>query len=71
MKLSHKVKEKVDKLFRLIDVDDSKTINRDRTFKFWPSNFAKINSRVLFDQFDENNDGSIHMKNGLILANGL
>ena len=54
-----RVKEKVDKLFRLIDVDDSKTIDRDETLKFWSSGFAKINSGVLFDQVDKNNDGSI------------
>ena len=57
--LPPKLKEKVDKLFRLIDIDDSKTIDRDETLKFWSSNFAKINSGVLFDQVDKNNDGSI------------
>ena len=57
--LPPRLKEKVDKLFRLIDIDDSKTIDRDETLKFWSSNFAKINSSVLFDQVDENNDGSI------------
>ena len=57
--LPTRLKEKVDKLFRLIDIDDSKTIDRDETLKFWSSNFAKINSSVLFDQVDENNDGSI------------
>ena len=57
--LPPKLKEKVDALFRLIDIDDSKTIDRDETLKFWSSNFAKINSGVLFDQVDKNNDGSI------------
>ena len=57
--LPPKLKEKVDKLFKLIDIDDSKTIDRDETLKFWSSNFAKINSSVLFDQVDKNNDGSI------------
>ena len=57
--LPPRLTEKVDKLFRLIDIDDSKTIDRDETLKFWSSNFAKINSSVLFDQVDENNDGSI------------
>ena len=49
----------MDKLFKLIDIDDSKTIDRDETLKFWSSNFAKINSTVLFDQVDTNGDGSI------------
>ena len=51
--------EKVDTLFKKIDIDDSKTIDREETLKFWSSNFAKINSAVLFDQVDTNNDGSI------------
>ena len=49
----------MDKLFKLIDIDDSKTIDREETLKFWSSNFAKINSTVLFDQVDTNGDGSI------------
>ena len=57
--LPTKLKEKVDTLFRLIDIDNSKTIDKDETLKFWSSNFAKINSCVLFDQVDKNNDGSI------------
>ena len=57
--LPPKLFEKVDKLFKLIDLDDSKTIDKDETLKFWSSNFAKINSTVLFDQVDTNGDGSI------------
>ena len=43
----------------MIDVDDSKTIDREETLKFWSKGFGKLNSRVLFDQVDKNNDGSI------------
>ena len=57
--LPPKLFEKVDQLFKLIDIDDSKTIDREETLKFWSSNFAKINSTVLFDQVDTNGDGSI------------
>ena len=57
--LPPKLFEKVDQLFKLIDIDDSKTIDRDETLKFWSSNFAKINSTVLFDQVDTNGDGEI------------
>ena len=57
--LPPKLHEKVETLFKMIDIDDSKTIDRDETLKFWSSNFAKINSSVLFDQVDKNNDGSI------------
>ena len=53
------MKEKVLKLFYLIDVDGSNTIDRDETLKFWSKNFPKINSNELFEQVDKNNDGSI------------
>ena len=57
--LPPKLFEKVDQLFKLIDIDDSKTIDREETLKFWSANFAKINSTVLFDQVDTNGDGEI------------
>ena len=57
--LPPKLFEKVDQLFKLIDIDDSKTIDREETLRFWSSNFAKINSTVLFDQVDTNGDGEI------------
>jgi Ca2+-binding EF-hand superfamily protein len=49
------------KLFQMIDVDGSKTIDRDETLKFWSKNFPKLNSNELFDQVDKNNDGSIQL----------
>ena len=63
--LPPKLQEKVETLFKLIDIDNSKTIDRDETLKFWSSNFAKINSSVLFDQVDKNNDGSIQYEEWL------
>ena len=60
--LPPKLQEKVEMLFRKIDLDDSKTIDRDETLKFWSSNFAKINSNILFEQVDKNNDGSIQFE---------
>ena len=57
-----KLEEKVTKLFKLIDVDDSKTIDREETLKFWSKGFAKINSGVLFEQVDKNNDGTIQFE---------
>ena len=45
-----RLEEKVRKLFSMIDVDDSKTIDREETLKFWSKGFAKINSKVLFEQ---------------------
>lgn len=49
------------KLFQLIDVDGSKTIDREETLKFWSQNFPKLNSNELFNQVDKNNDGSIQL----------
>ena len=57
-----KLEEKVTKLFKMIDVDDSKTIDREETLKFWSKGFAKINSGVLFEQVDKNNDGAIQLE---------
>lgn len=53
------LKEKVLKLFRLIDVDGSKTIDFQETMKFWGNNFAKINSQELFQSVDKDNNGAI------------
>ena len=61
IQLPSKVKEKVLKLFKLIDTDGSKTIDREETLKFWSRNFPKLNSNELFDQVDKNNDGSIQL----------
>ena len=62
IQLPSKVKEKVLKLFKLIDTDGSKTIDREETLKFWSRNFPKLNSNELFDQVDKNNDGSIQLE---------
>jgi Ca2+-binding EF-hand superfamily protein len=43
----------------MIDVDGSKTIDKEETLKFWSKNFPKLNSNELFDQVDKNGDGSI------------
>ena len=49
----------------MIDVDDSKTIDREETLKFQSKGFAKINSKVLFEQVDKNNDGAIQLEEWL------
>ena len=60
-----KLEEKVRQLFSLIDIDDSKTIDREETLKFWSKGFAKINSTCLFEQVDKNNDGTIQLEEWL------
>lgn len=53
------LKNKVLQLFRLIDVDGSKTIDYQETVKFWGKNFAVLNSKELFQSVDKDNNGSI------------
>ena len=65
LQMPPKLEEKVIKLFSLIDVDDSKTIDREETLKFWSKGFAKLNSTVLFEQVDKNNDGTIQFEEWL------
>ena len=60
-----RLEEKVRKLFSMIDIDNSKAIDREETLKFWSKGFSKINSKVLFDQVDKNNDGSIQLEEWL------
>ena len=55
------LKKKVLKLFSLIDVDGSKTIDKEETLKFWSTSFAKLNTNELFESVDKNNDGSIQL----------
>ena len=57
--LSPKLKEKVINIFRLMDVDGSKTIDLEETIKFWSKNFARINSSEMFAAVDKNHDGTI------------
>jgi Ca2+-binding EF-hand superfamily protein len=53
------LKEKSLELFRKIDVDGSKSIDREETLKFWGTKFAQLNANELFSSVDKNNDGSI------------
>jgi hypothetical protein len=43
----------------MMDVDGSKSIDREEALKFWNKGFAKLSSNELFSQVDKNNDGSI------------
>ena len=53
------IEDKVLKLFRLIDTDGSKTIDRAETLKYWSKNFAKLNTNELFTNVDKNDDNDI------------
>ena len=58
--LSANLQEKVLQIFRDIDIDNSKTIDKEETIKWWNHNFARINTNALFDTVDINNDGEIN-----------
>lgn len=53
------LRSKVLQLFRLIDVDGSKTIDYQEVLKFWGNNFAIINAQELFQSVDKDNSGTI------------
>lgn len=54
-----KLKDKCLQLFRLIDTDGSKSIDKQETLKFWGNNFAIINARELFQAVDKDDSGTI------------
>lgn len=67
-KLSPDLRERLLTVFRKIDVDDSKTIDKEETLKYWydfassrKSNFAKINTDELFKEVDADNSGTIEV----------
>ncbi len=62
IQLPEDVLKKALKLFSLIDIDGSKTIDKEETLKFWSSSFARLNSNELFSQVDKNNDGTIQLE---------
>ena len=54
--LTPSIAEKVKKIFDMIDVDKSNTIEKSECMKFWKSNFAKANTEALFENVDKNGD---------------
>ncbi len=57
--LSEVVRAKVLAIFREVDVDGSKTIDKEETERWWATNFAKINTMAMFEAVDIDNDGAI------------
>jgi len=57
--LSTEVQNKALEIFRMMDKDGSKTIDKDETLKFWKSNFAKLNTEALFKAVDADGNGRI------------
>lgn len=60
--LSPRVKKLVVDIFREIDTDGSKCIDMHETLKFWHDNFAKINTRAIFEAVDIDKNEKIDEK---------
>jgi Ca2+-binding EF-hand superfamily protein len=70
--LSDELYRRVHEIFSKIDVDGSKTIDKEETLKYWyphpapitknrKSNFAKLNTEALFNAVDKDGNGSIDL----------
>ncbi|EDK31285.1 EF-hand protein (macronuclear) [Tetrahymena thermophila SB210] len=57
--LSPELANKIMGVFRKIDTDGSKCIDKEETLKFWKSNYAKVNTDELFKAVDVDNSGTI------------
>ena len=55
------MEEKVLAIFKKIDTDGSKVIERSEAIAYWKGKFAAINAEALFSSVDRNNDGSIQL----------
>ena len=54
--------EKAKKIFEMIDIDKSNTIEKSECMKFWQSNFAKANTDALFENVDKNGDDQLQFE---------
>ncbi len=59
LKLPKDIEAKVIKLFKRIDLDNNKTIDRLETLKFWEKAFPTLNTNELFRNVEKNDDNDI------------
>ncbi|CAD8209501.1 unnamed protein product (macronuclear) [Paramecium tetraurelia] len=57
--LSPQLRQKALEIFKKIDVNNSGSIDKDETQKFWKTNFAKVNTQALFNAVDFDKSGQI------------
>ncbi|CAD8128148.1 unnamed protein product [Paramecium sonneborni] len=57
--LSPQLRQKALEIFQKIDVNNSGSIDKDETQKFWKTNFAKVNTHALFNAVDFDKSGQI------------
>ncbi|CAK90968.1 unnamed protein product (macronuclear) [Paramecium tetraurelia] len=57
--LSPQLRQKALEIFKKIDVNNSGSIDKDETQKFWKANFAKVNTQALFNAVDFDKSGQI------------
>ena len=62
MQLSPKLEGKAIAIFRKMDTDDSREIDRKEALSYWKGKFAAINAEAMFNCVDRNNDGSIQFE---------
>jgi len=59
VELPDEVQESVSNFFQKMDQNGDGKIEREEAVAFWSSNFAKINAAAMFNEVDEDQDGSI------------
>ena len=48
-------------IFKRMDTDGSKVLERREVLDYWQGRFAKLNAEALFASVDVNNDGAIQL----------
>jgi len=59
--LTPELEGRVRDIFAKIDIDGSKTIDKEETLKYWKSNFEKLNTEELFNAVDKDGNGAIDL----------
>ena len=63
--LSPDLEKRVIGIFAKIDIDNSKTIDKEETLAYWKGSFAKLNTAELFNAVDKDGNNSIDVSEWL------